>query len=437
MRAPCVFIFSFFVVVVTAGSSWAPATSPLLLWTGRTRRDVSSGRVSFDFLGTQAKFTVSGATSVWATLNSTFWAAPPHFLNTSRSLQQSSYPKFGVYRVHVDGRRVSPPGHGGVVVLPGEAEYALATGLDPAAVHTVTLWYTTDAVDNSWPDLDEGRGCLQTVAGVRTDGSFAPPPPPRGRRMAILGDSITSGAAMYPPCSNATTCDASESYASLLCEAFSLNCTMLTASSKGLLHNCCDKLPVTVPLLANRTFVQDNTSAWAWGTAPPDAFFVNLGTNASDVFAPPSPLWRARASHLTPLRPARPSRTAGWRPGAARRVHGGLRGPAAAPRGARCGAQRAHFCGVGHHHGPLCALGGGRRCAGEHFGAKCDASGYDGVPFGRLRAPGGAGPPLHGGHRGAHHFKRNGVGVQSHVGLLTAALCSSGARELLGGKCRK
>jgi len=192
-----------------------------------------------------------------------------------------------VYRVHIDGRRVSPPGHGGIVVLPGQAEYSLATGLDPVAPHTVALWYTTDAVDNSWPDLDAGRGCFQTVLGVRTDGAFAPPPPPRARRMAILGDSITSGANMYPPCNNATTCDASESYASLLCEGFLLNCTLLTASSKGLLHNCCDKLPVTVPLLANRTFVQDNSSTWHWDAEPLDAIFVNLGTN-DGTQAPPA-----------------------------------------------------------------------------------------------------------------------------------------------------
>ena len=276
---------------VASSAAQVPGTSPLLRWTGRVHSDAALGRVSFDWLGTQATFTVSGATSVWATLNSTFWAAPPAAADAAaivgpRSLQQSAFPKLGVYRVHVDGRRVSPPGHGGVVVLPGEAEYALATGLDPAAPHSVTLWYTTDAVDNSWPDLDLGRGCLQTVVAMRTDGAFSPPPPPRGRRMVVLGDSITSGANMYPPCGNATTCDASQSYAALLCEGFRLNCTLLTASSKGLLHNCCDKLAVTVPVLANRTFAQNNESAWAWAADPPDAIFVNLGTNDGTQASP-------------------------------------------------------------------------------------------------------------------------------------------------------
>jgi len=288
-----------FLILATALCAEVPGTSPLLQWTGRTTRDEGRGRVSFDWLGTQVRFNVVGATSVWATLNSTFWAAPPAHA-PARSLQQGTFPKFGVYRVYVDGARVSPPGHGGVVVFPGESEHLLVAGLDPAAAHTVTLFYSTDAVDNSWPNLDLGRGCAQTVAAVRTDGAFSPPPPPRARRMVILGDSITSGAAMYPPCENATTCDASQSYATLLCEAFALNCTLLTASSKGLLHNCCDGLPVTVPALANRTFAQDNSSAWDWAAAPADAIFVNLGTN-DGAQAPPANFTDAYAGLLLRL----------------------------------------------------------------------------------------------------------------------------------------
>ena len=134
---------------------------------------------------------------------------------------------------------------------------------------------------NSWPVLDLGRGCMQTVVAVQTDGTFAQPPPLRERSMLIIGDSITSGNAMFKPCDNATKCDSSQSYSGLICEAFSFNCTQLTASSKGLLHNCCDKLPVTVPVLANRTFAQDNSTStrWDWSSTPFDAVWVHLGTN--------------------------------------------------------------------------------------------------------------------------------------------------------------
>jgi hypothetical protein len=99
--------------------------------------------------------------------------------------------------------------------------------------------------------------------------------------MLVIGDSITSGNAMYLPCDNATKCDSSQSYAGLVCEAFALICTQLSASSKGLLHNCCDDLPVTVPVLANRTYAQDNSTStlWDWSSTPFDAILVHLGTN--------------------------------------------------------------------------------------------------------------------------------------------------------------
>jgi hypothetical protein len=59
--------------------------------------------------------------------------------------------------------RQGPP-LGGVVVARGEAEYALVEGLDAARAHEISLWYTTDPVFNSWPDLDAGRGCRQASA---------------------------------------------------------------------------------------------------------------------------------------------------------------------------------------------------------------------------------------------------------------------------------
>lgn len=83
-----------------------------------------------------------------------------------------------------------------------------------------------------------------------------------------------------------------------------MNCTMLTASSKGLLHNCCDRLNVTVPVLANRTFAQQNDTAslWDWGSTPPfDAVWVHLGTNDGSQ-SPPAVFSAAYLDLLTHLR---------------------------------------------------------------------------------------------------------------------------------------
>ena len=255
-----------------------PATSPLIQWTGRHFRNSSSETVSFDWQSVRALFTVTGATTVYASIDSSFWASPPPSHAAARSLQNAQFPKFGVYRVYVDGRPITR-NESGVLVFPGFAEHALVTDLNPSTPHNISMWYNTDPVLNSWPDLDLGRGCVQTVVSFRTDGAFAAPPPPRTKSMLIIGDSITSGNDMYLPCQNATTCDSGQSYAGLLCEAFSLNCTQLSASSKGLVHNCCDKLSVTVPVLANRTFAQNNETTFDWSTTPFDAIWIHLGTN--------------------------------------------------------------------------------------------------------------------------------------------------------------
>lgn len=272
-------------------------------------RDEVAQSVSFDWESVRAIFTVTNATSVWATINSTFWSSPPLIgddfsttaepVRASRALQDSQFPKFGEFRIYVDGFPVYH-NESGVITMPGESEYPLVTNLNPLEPHTVSLWYTTDPVYNSWPNLDLGRGCMQKVQTIRTDGVFAAPPPLRPRSMLFIGDSITSGNNMFVPCSNATTCDSSQSYSGLLCEAFALNCTQLTVSSKGLVHNCCDKLSATVPVLANRTYAQDNSTAFDWSTTPFDAVWIHLGTNDGSQ-APPAVFTAAYLSLMVSL----------------------------------------------------------------------------------------------------------------------------------------
>ena len=56
----------------------------------------------------------------------------------ARKLQDSQFPKFGVYRVFVDGvRRLN------VTVFPGVSTLTVAEGLDESSAHNITLWYST------------------------------------------------------------------------------------------------------------------------------------------------------------------------------------------------------------------------------------------------------------------------------------------------------
>jgi len=288
-----------------SAASTVAATDGVLRWQGRVERR-TDGSVAFDCAGARIDVVVSGATRVSIRVNSTFLAGPPPWLaggstgfgaasagfgggattagaagrGTVRALQDSSFPKFGVFRALVDGARVFE-GQDGVVVLPGEADFVVVSGLDAAAAHNVSIVYTTDAVYNTWPDVN-CPGCEMRVLSASTDGAFAPAAA-RTRRLFIAGDSITAANQVTKPCANASDNDFTRSYAFLTCERFEANCSVVAVSSKGLMRNCCDSLPTTVPVFATRTLMQDPASVFDWvSEPPPDGVLINLGTNDGD-----------------------------------------------------------------------------------------------------------------------------------------------------------
>jgi lysophospholipase L1-like esterase len=273
---------------IAAASTIMSASSNGVLWTGRTWVNSTSGGVLFDWTGVSAEVTVSGSTNLTALFVSTWLEKPARESESSsttaeegraRSLQDSSFPKFAVYRVFVDGAVWGPD----VTVFPGTAELPLAVGLDPTTSHRVRIQFLTDAVYDVWPDMT-CLGCAQSIQFFRTDSAFGPRPSAPTRSLFFIGDSITAGNAIYHPCTNASTADFSISYGQLLCDAFNASCVAAVASSKGLLVNCCDDENVTVPDLMQRTLVEDPTPSMAWNwksQAAPDGIIVALGTNDS------------------------------------------------------------------------------------------------------------------------------------------------------------
>lgn len=270
-------------------------SDPLVRWQGRTL-PTPSGAVHFDWEGVQAMVSLTGATFLTATINSTYLTAPPPWEEGSsghtggggggRHLQDASYPKFTVYRVFVDGVATR-----NVTIFPGLTTVTLASGLPSTIDHNATLWLLTDPVFNTWPNVS-CIGCTQALVQMSTDGVFTPVPE-RARRLLILGDSITAGNAVRHPCVNASEDDHAVSYGAQLCESFSANCTTLAVSSKGLYQNCCDALPVTMKDFVLRTLAQDDRAekAWDWASFTPDAVIVNLGTN--DSGHDDGPAWEA------------------------------------------------------------------------------------------------------------------------------------------------
>ncbi len=268
----------------TTTTTIAASDSSHILWQGRKASN-SDGSVSFDWEGVAAYFSVSGASTVSAFFSSTFLEKPQEERPPSspRFLQDSTFPKFGVYRIFVDGQRTAD-----VTVFPGAGEQVLVTNLDTSTTHNVSLYYSTDPVFNTWPNV-MCPGCVQTVANISTDGTFLPAQQERERRILILGDSITAGNAIYRPlCANASGDDLSASYGALLCDDFGANCTTLAVSSKGIYENCCDSLNTTMKDFVLRRFAQDPSSVYDWTEFSPDVVLVNLGTNDSGHDSGPS-----------------------------------------------------------------------------------------------------------------------------------------------------
>ena len=175
--------------------------------------EAADGTVAFSWEGVRATVRVSGASAVSMDLTSTFPAGNARF------------------HVFVDGGGMT-----NLSITPAKRQvYHLAT-LDPATTHDVVVWYITDPISLSWPDLPPGY--VQRVNSFVIDGGqFNQAPAPSTRRLQIIGDSITAGNQI-----DHVTCapDHYGTYGAKLCERFDASCQTLAISGKGIYENCCD-----------------------------------------------------------------------------------------------------------------------------------------------------------------------------------------------------
>lgn len=220
-------------------------------WHGRTIQD-STGGVSFSWEGSECNFQFSGATSVSATLKSSY---------TSGSAR---------LRVVVDNIPLTNP----FIVNPGDDKvFLLASGLDASSKHNITLYAITDPISMSWPII--ANGTITALSFSIDTGTFLDSPLQSKRRIRIIGDSITAGNQI----SN-ITCEDDHyfAYGSLLCRFFDADCQTQAISGKGIYQNCCD-FNETMVEIGTRTVPGDISSVWDDSHFIPDAILINLGTN--------------------------------------------------------------------------------------------------------------------------------------------------------------
>ncbi len=161
-----------------------------------------------------------------------------------------------------------------LAIRPERERYEVATNLDPARDHEVTITREAEAFAgiHELLGLDLGPG-----------GAFLPDKP-RPLRIEIIGDSITCGFGVTgdgPECAfSFDTERASAAYGAKLGAALDADVTTVCWSGRGVLRNYDGSTSDTMPALFELAIPTPETARWDFGKAPkPDVVIVALGTN--------------------------------------------------------------------------------------------------------------------------------------------------------------
>lgn len=169
-----------------------------------------------------------------------------------------------------------------LALTPGQATYALASGLVPGP-HTVELYKRTEGQVSRTKFLgfDFGGGTL-----------LAPPPAP-GRGIEFIVDSSAIGYGIEgngPSCSfTSTTENEHISYVGLAAETLGADHHTIGYSGKGVLQNYNRADTEVFELLFPRTLPQSTNPQWNFTQFVPDVVWLSLGGNDWDIPTPNAP----------------------------------------------------------------------------------------------------------------------------------------------------
>jgi len=169
----------------------------------------------------------------------------------------------GWWTVVIDGE-VQPP----LTTGPGEQSHPLAAGL-PAGEHVIEMYRRT-----------EGSFGASTFVDVALEGELLPPPAV-GRRIEVIGDSITCGYGNEGPdefCNfSADTENHYLSYGAVAARMVGAEVVTVAWSGKGMVNNYGDDTFEPMPQIYDRRIASE-PDAWDFSWQP-DVVVINLGTN--------------------------------------------------------------------------------------------------------------------------------------------------------------
>jgi lysophospholipase L1-like esterase len=169
-------------------------------------------------------------------------------------------------------------------LVPGSGTTSVVTGLQPGE-HTVELYRRTEA----------NQGESQFLGFEFSDGELLAPPPAPGRRLEVIGDSITcgygnEGANMDCPFTPQTE-NNYLAYASIAARSLGAELSTVAWSGKGVVCNhgdAADSCTNPLPTYYDRILPDRANSAFDFSAFQPDAVVINLGTNDFSTDSDPS-----------------------------------------------------------------------------------------------------------------------------------------------------
>lgn len=185
-------------------------------------------------------------------------------------------------RLSIDARCNTPNNSVDVIVDGGKPRRVpLAVGQ-----HETELW--SGAVGRHQIEVHKRNEAWQgiiTISRWHTDGQFLDPPPPAGRRLLFIGDSITSGsgidAVRDDPTNDASLVSNGRlTYARQLAERLDADAHLVAYGGRGLVRDWQNVRDTNnAPIFYDRTLPDDAGKPWDPSRFIPDAVSICLGTN--------------------------------------------------------------------------------------------------------------------------------------------------------------
>jgi lysophospholipase L1-like esterase len=268
----------------------ADAGPPALRYVGRILTDGTSpdgdgnctvATPCFEWSGTQVIARFTGATAV--------------------DLTMSDYGNY--FDVYVDGTLQTG---GPIIGVGSQSSYPIATGLDAAMTHDVSLYKRTEA-------STIGRTMIQGVT-FPNGGTLLSPSPASTRRIEVIGDSISCGYGVLGPDATCTETPAYEdhddSYGAITARNLSADLHTTASSGLGMYRNDDGTTTGTLPDIYGLTlpYVTSGTpSSWSVSSWVPDAVVIDLGTNDFVTGDPGQPYVTTYTAFVRMLRQSYPN----------------------------------------------------------------------------------------------------------------------------------